>query len=69
MTTLKISPTDSPTLKADKRLAIRVDEHAEGLTDWETDFLESVLKQLEEGRTLTDKQRSVLERIDEEKVD
>lgn len=38
------------------------------LTRWECDFLESLLQQLLQGRTLTEKQRKKLELIIEERV-
>lgn len=38
------------------------------LTDWEADFVDSLLKRCEEGRNPTDKQESILRRIYTEKV-
>lgn len=35
----------------------------EGLSEWEIDFAESVVKQLEDGRQLTEKQKSKLDQI------
>ena len=55
-------------LADDHRLATRVDEHGKGLTTWERDFVESLLERLDGDRELTDKQRAILERIDDEKV-
>lgn len=40
-----------------------VSEDAFDLNDWETEFVESIGKQLEAGRALSDKQDEVLERI------
>ena len=52
----------------DRRLIKRVDEHATGLSDWETDFIENMVRKAERGEPLTDKQRTILERIDDQKV-
>lgn len=35
----------------------------ESLSTWETDFLESILEQLQEGRELSERQEDVLDRI------
>jgi hypothetical protein len=66
---MTINVTDSPQLKADKRLTIRVDEHAEDCSSWETDFVEAMVKQLEEGRAFSPDQRRKMEQIDEERVE
>jgi hypothetical protein len=52
----------------DKRLIKRIDEHATGLSDWETDFIEQMVRKAENGSPLSPKQRAILERIDEQKV-
>lgn len=38
-----------------------------GLTGWELDFLESVTKQVDAGRSLSPRQREIAERIYDEK--
>jgi len=38
-------------------------EHAERLTKWEQDFIESVSEQFDAGRDLSERQREILERI------
>jgi hypothetical protein len=45
-----------------------VDEHGEGLTQFEIDFVESLHGWLLSGMDLTDKQRSTLERIRAERL-
>jgi hypothetical protein len=45
-----------------------LDAHGEGLTQFEVDFVESLLQQLRAGRTLTDKQRAKLDSIREERL-
>lgn len=59
-------------LEDDRKLLARVDEHAKGLTPWEVEFVASLVERLAEtnegGRALSDKQRAILERIDDEKV-
>ena len=45
-----------------------LDQHGEGLTTWECDYIESLLQQLRAGRTLTDKQRAKLDSIREERL-
>lgn len=40
-----------------------LDNFGVGLTDWEKDFVESLLKQLKQGKTLTDKQYGTLLKI------
>lgn len=54
---------------ADKRLLTRIDEFGQNLSEWEVEFVESCLKRLETGQPLTDKQRAIAERLDEEKVE
>ena len=52
-------------IEDDLQLARRIDEYAEDLSDWEIDFIESCLRRLEvEGRSLSEKQRNILERMD-----
>ena len=45
-----------------------LDVYGEGLTQFEVDFVESLLQQLRAGRTLTDKQRAKLDSIREERL-
>lgn len=45
-----------------------LDEHGEGLTQWEIDFVESLTVQLLEGRTLSAKQRARLDSLREERL-
>lgn len=45
-----------------------LDQHGEGLTQFEIDFVESVMQQLRAGRTLTDKQREKLASIREDRL-
>lgn len=45
-----------------------LDEHGEGLTEFEISFVESLTKQLREGRMATEKQRETLARIREERL-
>lgn len=45
-----------------------LDEHGEGLTTWECDYIESLLQQLRAGRWLSDRQREKLRTIREERL-
>lgn len=45
-----------------------LDEHGNGLTQWEINFVESLMKQLRNGSFLSAKQREILERIRDEKL-
>lgn len=45
-----------------------LDEHGEGLTTWECDFIESLLQQMRAGRMLSDKQREKLNDIRGERL-
>lgn len=45
-----------------------LDDHGEGLTQWEIDFIEDLHGTLRAGRSLTDKQRATLNRIREERL-
>lgn len=45
-----------------------IDEHGENLTSWECDFLDSVLKTLRTGCPMTERQRVVFDRIEEERL-
>lgn len=47
------------------RLLQDLDENGVGLTQWEVDFVESLMKQLLGGRYVTAKQRAVLDKIRE----
>jgi thiaminase len=44
------------------------EESSEKLTSWETDFIDSIQARLISGRTLTERQAEVLERIYAEKT-
>lgn len=52
---------------SDKELYDEVDDCCDGLTSWESEFHESVGKQVKQGRTLSEKQRGVLARIIEQR--
>lgn len=45
-----------------------LDEHGEGLTDWEKGFVDSLLKQLLAGRRLSEAQHQKLRGIMEERL-
>lgn len=45
-----------------------IDNHGVGLTDWETEFIDSILKQIDEGRELTEKQEKTIRKIYEDRV-
>ena len=47
---------------------VELDEHGEGLSQWEINFVESLMQQLIAGKWLTQKQRNRLEAIREEKL-
>lgn len=47
----------------DKELTDSLCEIDRGLSDWEVDFVESLAKQVESNRKLSDKQRTIAERI------
>lgn len=56
------------TLDEDRKLVARLAELDEGLTDWEADFIESLIAWVgkgPEGQKLTDKQRERAIQIDE----
>ena len=46
-----------------------LDERGEDLSEWEIEFVDSLLKQLKMGRFLTEKQRQRLDEIREEKLE
>lgn len=48
--------------------AKELDEHGEGLTPYEVDFVESLTKQLRAGRMLSEKQRETLDKIREQRL-
>lgn len=56
------------TFSSDRNLVQRIDDHAKGLSEWEVEFVASLVDRVAEGRELTEKQRAIAERIDEEKV-
>jgi len=39
-----------------------------GLTKWEEDFVQSIIEQLDDGKSLSDRQEEILERIYAEKT-
>ncbi len=45
-----------------------LDQHGEGLTTWECDYVESLLQQLRAGKTLSDAQRAKLDSIREARL-
>lgn len=45
-----------------------LDQHGEGLTLFEVDFVESITRQLRSGATLFDRQREILSKIREERL-
>lgn len=48
---------------------IKQAQSADGLTDWEDEFLESILKQAMRGASLTELQEAKLEQIEEKEWD
>ena len=46
-----------------------IDNHGVGLTDWETEFIDSILKQIDEGRELSEKQEKTIRKIYKDRVD
>lgn len=46
----------------------RIDDRGENLTQWEVDFVDSLLGYLRAGKLLTDKQRAVVDQLLEERV-
>lgn len=46
-----------------------VDNEGENLTEFEVEFIVSLMKQLHQGRTLSQKQRILVDRIKRERVD
>lgn len=55
-------------LAEDRKLVKRICDQADGMTDWEVRFVESVAKQLESGRPLTGQQRDRALQVDQERV-
>jgi len=51
----------------DSDLVEELNEIGFGLTEWEVDFIESINTVVDNGRSLTERQREVAERILEEK--
>ena len=47
-------------------ILVRLDTMVQDVTDWESDFLESMLRQIRQGRTTSPKQRKVLQRMAEQ---
>jgi hypothetical protein len=54
--------------RSDSNLIKRIDEHGEGLTEWEVAFVERCLEWLDSHKCLTDAMRAKAEQIDEERV-
>lgn len=54
-------------VRSDRDLCEWIDEHGKGVTSWEASFLDSVLKRLDRGDPLSEKQRKVLDRIYEDR--
>lgn len=55
-------------LAEDRKLVRRLCDFARGMTDWEVRFVESIARQVETGRVLSDAQRSRAEQVDEDRV-
>lgn len=56
-------------LEDDAKLVVRLRDHAQDLTDWEGEFVESICERvLDHHRELTGKQRKIADRIDADKV-
>lgn len=45
-----------------------LDDHGDGLTEWETEFLDALIKRVRAGAILTDRQRETLARIREDRL-
>lgn len=54
--------------KASWEHVTELDNFGENLTDWEKEFLDSLLKQLRNGKFLTDKQFDTLQKIKERRI-
>lgn len=50
-------------IREDKDLAEWIDDHGDGLTSWETEFLDKMLKRLDMGAPLSPGQRRKLQQI------
>ncbi len=48
--------------------AVLIDGKGQGLTQWEVDFIESILQRMRKGLYLTPKQQVIVNRIIEEKT-
>lgn len=70
MTTSPLKPSIPPSvIEASAWVDLQeLDQHGEGLTQWEIDFVESLTQQLLAGRNLSDKQRTQLQRIREDRL-
>ena len=62
---MSVEPIQGP----DRDLAERIDAEGEGLTPWEIDFVESILRQLDGGRPVTPRQRKVLEQLEDQRCE
>lgn len=60
---------ESWTLQDDVDAVTFLDEHGEGLTGWEVDFVESCAKRVNRMHTLSVRQRETLVRITSERID
>lgn len=56
-------------LASDRSLVEHIDNYAENLTEWEIEFVESLVRRVQAGNLLTDKQREIALRISEEKTE
>lgn len=45
-----------------------IDDYGVGLTDWETEFIDSMLKRIDEGHELTEKQEKTIRKIYKDRV-
>ena len=52
---------------SDEEMYEEVDECCDGMTTWESEFHESVGRQVKQGRTLSEKQRATLVKIIEQR--
>lgn len=61
--------TPAEQLKEDRKLILRLDQHAVGLTSWEVDFVATCLERVAvSNQPLSDKQRGIANKLDDEKV-
>lgn len=64
-------PREIPSTVLDKQSWVdlrNIDQNGVGLTPWEVEFVESLTKQLLQGRTLTVKQRARLSALEKDRI-